>query len=142
MRLKTFAQKVLNSRGDILLKQVIAKCSKNKAKLIEERTGIDLRGYTHVIDSYAVRHVMAKHSDPVTELKRGLVNVTLNDFNKIPEVLNSFDDVRNGGKSKAGNDVLIYAKRVNGHIIYIEEVRGKKLKEAILYTMYIKPKKA
>lgn len=141
MKIKNFAHKVLNTGGDVFQKEIIAKCSRSKVIVIEQRTGIDIRGYNHVIDSNGVRHVFIKHFDPVKEKARGLINVTLNDFDKIPEVLNNFDDVKNGGKSKTGHDVLIYVKRINGHIIYIEEIRSVKVREAVLHTMYIKPRK-
>jgi hypothetical protein len=42
-----------------------------------------------------------------------------------------------GGKNKIGKRVIKYVKRINGTIIYLEEVRTNR-KELCLNTMYIK----
>lgn len=103
-------------------------------------TGLDLNGYRHVIDSSAVRHIFNKHSNPLTEVKRGQIAVTESDFSRIPEILTSPDRIIYAGTNRIGRDVIIYEKRFNGVTYYVEEVRtGRKV--TALQTMDKRPTK-
>ncbi|MDI1243817.1 MAG: hypothetical protein PSV24_00245 [Rhodoferax sp.] len=63
------------------------------AALILEKTGLDVRGYTRIIDNYGVRHTMKQHGNEVQEIKRGQIAVTWDDFSKIALITSEPDDI-------------------------------------------------
>jgi hypothetical protein len=96
------------------------------AALILEKTGLDVRGYTRVIDNYGVRHTMKQHGNEVKEIKRGQIAVTLDDFSKIALITSEPDDIFADGKNKIGRDVIVFVKVIEGiGYRHVEEVRGK-----------------
>lgn len=107
------------------------------ANKVKEVTTLNVADYVHIIDNYAIKHIIGEHGDAQKEEKRGQVAVTLDYFLKIPEVLANPDKILDGGQTKIGRRVIVYEKRINGTIIYVEEVRTKR-KELALQTLYIK----
>lgn len=96
------------------------------AALILEKTGLDVRGYTRVIDNYGVRHTIKQHGNEVKEAKRGQIAVTLDDFSKIALITSAPDDIFADGKNKIGRDVIVFVKVIEGiGYRHVEEVRGK-----------------
>jgi len=96
------------------------------AALILEKTGLDVHGYTRVIDNYGVRHTMKQHGNEVQEIKRGQIAVTLDDFSKIALITSEPDDIFADGKNKIGRDVIVFVKVIDGiGYRHVEEVRGK-----------------
>lgn len=142
IKINEFVLESLNSRDNINKKIKIFKVSDKIAKEIKEKTNINVLNYTHVIDKYSIKHTFKNHSNINSELKRGLIPITLKDFERIPDVIKNFDEIKYGGKNKVGRDVIIYVKKLNGFIFYIEEIRSLKKKELVMQTMYVKPKKS
>lgn len=96
------------------------------AALILAKTGLDVHGYTRVIDNYGVRHTMKQHGDAAKEAKRGQIAVTLDDFSKVALITSEPDDVFGDGKNKIGRDVLVFIKVIEGiGYRHVEEIRGK-----------------
>lgn len=139
--IKDFVVSVLNSRKNVLSQKVITNVTKRCAEIILTDTGINIEGYSHVIDNYSVKHVLLNHGS-ISETKRGQLPVVLDDFDLIKQIVNNFDSVTNGGKNKQGRDILIFEKLLEkGNYIYLEEVRSPKKKQVVLQTMYIKKRK-
>jgi len=111
--------------------------SKQVAETVKEITGLDIDGYECIIDNFAIKHTILQHGNAAKEEKRNQVAVTLNYLEKIPLIIQNPDYITDGGISKIGRRIIIYAKRINGVIIYVEEVRTKH-KELAMLTMYIK----
>jgi hypothetical protein len=89
--------------------------------------GVNIDGYQHSIDTSAIRHILNRHGDVVSERKRGLVAVTHEDIASIPEIIATPDKVVFGAKNKRNQDLIVYLKTMpDGSTIYIEEVRGGK----------------
>lgn len=89
--------------------------------------GVDVSGYTHIIDNYAVRHTLKNHGDASRELARGQLPVTADDLAKLPEIIRNPDSVDYAGKTDQGRHAVIYRKQVNGHVLTVEEARtGRK----------------
>jgi hypothetical protein len=86
--------------------------------------GIDLdtSGFRHTVDAYEARHVAKGHGVPGTEDDRGQLAITSADWEMIPEILAN-PDVVYGSVTRWNLPGLVYEKRVDGHVIYIEEVR-------------------
>ncbi len=109
----------------------------SEAATIKEKTGIDVSGYMHVIDNYSINHILKEHGDPKLEAKRGQIAVTKEDVGMIPEIITKPDILENAGKTKQGLEGIRYGKKVNGFVIYVEEVRTGN-KELTPVSMYKK----
>ncbi|MFZ1829070.1 MAG: hypothetical protein WAW42_09940 [Candidatus Competibacteraceae bacterium] len=96
-----------------------------EASRLQQATGLDLNGYKHTVDSFAIRHALNEHGKE-SETQRGQTPLTKEDFSRIPEIVNAPDRVERGGKDATGNDLIRYAKRYNGTTYYVEEVRTKR----------------
>ena len=96
------------------------------ASFIFEKTGLDVSGFTRVVDNYGVRHTIKQHGDQAKESKRGQLAVTLDDFGLIPLITSQPDNVFADGKNKIGRDVIVFEKLINGiGYRHVEELRGK-----------------
>jgi hypothetical protein len=93
----------------------------------------DVSGYKHSMDESAIRHILKEHGESATELPRGQIGITAEDFKKVPEITNATtaDSVEYGGKSEDGLDKIVYKKRYNGNFIVVEEVRNGRGKLAL-----------
>jgi hypothetical protein len=84
---------------------------------------IDVSGYEHTVDNFAIRHVTNRHSDPVAEAKQGQLAIVPADFEKIPEIIAAPDATEYVGKTKQGRDVFLFRKRIGDQLFYVAEVR-------------------
>ena len=99
----------------------------DNAPLILQKTGLDVTGFTRVLDNYGVRHTIKQHGNARQESKRGQIAVTLEDFGKILAITSQPDDVFADDKNKIGRDVIVYVKVIDGvGYRHVEEVRGKR----------------
>lgn len=108
---------------------------------LSSQTGLDLNleGYKHTVDTYAIRHALKQHGDPVREAARGNVAITAADIAAIPDVLRAPDRIeRVEQTNKIGNVLLRYVKKIGDTVIYVEEVRTGR-RELAMQTMYKKP---
>jgi hypothetical protein len=96
---------------------------------------IDLSGYKHEIDISGVRHAFNRHGDSQKEARIGQIAITEVDIKRIPYIIACYDKVEYGGKSGIGLDVIVYSKKINGTIVFVEEVRTGK-KTLILKSMW------
>ncbi|HZL14363.1 MAG TPA: class I tRNA ligase family protein [Verrucomicrobiae bacterium] len=96
-----------------------------EARRLEAETGLKLEGYRRFVDNYAIAHILHEHGDADAETKRGLVAITQEDFLLIPEIVQQPDRISHAGKTAVGLEGVLYEKRVNGWICYVEEVRTK-----------------
>ena len=116
-------------------KLVIGTVSKDLEKKAKEN-GLDISGYQHDLDVSGTRHAIKEHGQPKTEEPRGQIAITDGDFEKIPEVIYSYDDVSFTGKNKIGRETITYKKSFDdGTIMYVEEIRDKR-KTLTINTMY------
>jgi hypothetical protein len=116
----------------------IATISDAVADIVEIETGVDIHGFTHVLDSSAVRHMLKNHGDVNSETQRGMVPITDEDILNIPDMLASADYVVTGGKGRRGNDLIGYLKKLDdGTTLYIEEARiGRQKLGAVTMRKY------
>lgn len=106
-----------------------------EAQAIRRATGIDVRGYAHTIDDSAIRHILRFHGARGSGLDASQIPVSLDDFNLLPEVTANPDAIEYGGKTRLGREAIRYTKRINGMIVYVEEVRTGQGKELAAVTM-------
>jgi hypothetical protein len=84
---------------------------------------LDASGFRHTVDASEARHVVKKHGERATEGRRGQIAITSADWEMIPDILANPDAVSASVSKRGGLPGLLYEKRVDGHVIYIEEVR-------------------
>lgn len=135
--IKALVEWSLTSNSNEQVKFSMGNVTKPVAETVREITGLDIDGYDCIIDNFAIKHTLLQHGNAVKEEKRGQVAVTLDYFEKIPMVIKNPDKISDGGTTKIGRRVIVYEKRVNGVIMYVEEIRTKK-KELAMLTMYMK----
>lgn len=110
--------------------------TKSEAARLKEETGLDVSGYSHAVDNYSVRHIMKEHSGE-KEILRGQIPVTKEDFEKIPEIVTTWDRASYAGKTNIGRDGILYEKRIGDVFYLIEETRTKR-KTLVPVTLYKK----
>ena len=108
-----------------------------QAERIRQATGLNLRGMFHVLDSHAAKHAFNQHGLEVTETLRGQLPLTTEDFERLPEVVESPDFLESLGQTHQGLAVIGFAKRFNGVLVVVEEVRAGRNLLAVA-TMYKK----
>lgn len=109
-----------------------------EAERLKKATGLDVDGYTRVIDNYSIRHILKGHTSQETEEARGNIAITKDDTVLIPEIIETADRVTlSPKKTKTGQEAIRYEKRISGSIYVYEEVRTGK-KELMPVTMYKK----
>ncbi len=95
--------------------------------------------FNHVLDNFAVRHIMMKHSNE-KETLRGQLLVELDDFLLLQELLTTYDSVDTDFRQ--GRDVLMYQKAFPEFIgYYVEEIRYGR-KELAGVTFYKRKRQA
>ena len=119
-----------------LIKKVVAPISSRlKADLSAKGIEID-DTYKHVIDNNAIRHTLKQHGGK-SELKRGQIPVTDEDFNRISDVVENYDNI-NIEEGKRGDINIVYSKTyADGITIFVEEKRDNR-KELAAVTMWKK----
>lgn len=100
--------------------------------------GIDIADYRHIIDGFAVRHILKQHGNEGAEARRGQMAVTEADILSIQKVISEPDAVAFGHKTRLGRDAVIYAKVMpDNTAVMVEELRTKR-GEAAVNTMWKK----
>ncbi len=97
-----------------------------QATEIHRLIGIDVTGYQYEMVENDIRHAMGKHGDPKTEAKRKNPReaITADDLKAIPYILSSPDRIR-AGAEKGGRKSVIFSKRVDGIIDFVEVVASE-----------------
>ena len=92
-----------------------------------KKIGFDLEGYIHVLDRSGIRHIHKRHGVG-NETDQKLSPVKTKHIRMIPDIVKNPDRVEYAGTDDTmGHDVLRYIRRINGDVVYVEEIRiGKK----------------
>ena len=113
-----------------------ARVSPEEAKRISEATGLDITDrYVHTLVGSAITHVENRHGVG-NEQRQDQLPITEADIERIPEIIRTADEIRLGTDKTSGNlnDTIVYQKRINGHVLIVEEVR-KGRKKLAFHTM-------
>lgn len=100
-------------------------------QVIKDALNIDVGGFTHQVDKYALKHSLDGHI-------KDILPMTTDDFRFIPDILKNPDNVKYSGKTATGRDAVQYQKRYNGTTYYVEEIRTGK-QNLNMTTMYKEP---
>ncbi len=109
---------------------------------IKENTGFETENYIISVDNYGIRHAVEHHGNVELEKLRGLIAVCKKDFDFLHEIIFEAENIKYGGKSNLGKDVILFEKNLLNLYTAVLEVRlvTKKGKQnrLILETFYIK----
>ena len=95
--------------------------------------------FTHVLDNFAVNHIITKHSND-KEVLRGQVKILLSDFLLLPDILIHFDSCVIQS-SRPGRILISYTKTIQDcDYFYVEEIR-KGRRELAGVTFYKRKRK-
>jgi len=95
-----------------------------EAALAREHAGLNIEGFKHTADLYAVRHILSRHGNAEAEAKHGALAVTREDIAALPEVVAAPDATAYGIKNRRGQDLIASVKRMpDGSLLVVEEVR-------------------
>ena len=94
------------------------------AAQVKAAAQLDVDGFRHSLDVFAVRHIFNEHGNTFSEEARGNVAVTREDLQSLPQILAEPDEVEFASKAPRGFKRLIIRKRINGYFFVVEEVRG------------------
>ena len=95
------------------------------AELVEDKTGLDVRGLRHAIDTEQISHALARHG-PGQELDPEQSPIGPEIVSVYLDIINSPDDIVESKSGKGSGQTLRFEKSVNGHIVIIEQVRTGK----------------
>ena len=104
-----------------------ARVTPEEAQRLSESTGLNIDDrYVHSLVGESVIHSGNRHGGR-TEKRSDQLPITDADYEMIPEVIRSPDSITRGtGKTRRGLDTIVYTKKVNGHVLIVEEVRSKR----------------
>ncbi len=116
--------KVISAAGThAKIQERIADVTESEAIEVKEEIGIDIEGYHHTIDNYAVQHSLDRHGKP-SETLHGQLPISEEDIRSIPEAIFNPDATVYGAKNKRGQDLIGRIKKLqDGSILLVEEVR-------------------
>lgn len=133
------------------MRRVLNKVSKSAANAIKDACGVDVDGYSHMIDGSAVKHIVDRHG---ADGSADVTMPTAEDIARIEYVLENFDGCerllsQNGkpvesaqfrDKNNRPAPVVRFYKQVDGHYYVIEAVPDSADKKVHVISAYMKNK--
>lgn len=129
-----------NSRKNTFLGTV----SEKVAKKVKSLLGLDVSGRKHMLSDYDIRHIIKQHGNPEIEKSKGQIAITFEDIEKIPDIINNYDDLTKGSPNKnvftkQMQDSIRYSKQYENNILYVVEVVPDESGVLNVKTMWKKP---
>lgn len=104
--------------------KVIGAVTPTEAQRIKDINGIDTTGYKHELTRDDLRHMMKQHGDTAAESAKGQLAVTPDDLKLIPDIISTYDNIYEG-TTKGSRRSIVYEKKANGAIFYVEVIATK-----------------
>ena len=105
----------------------LRKVTEKEVDSIKKLTDTDTTGYIHELSNNDLWHGFKEHSNLEIESQKGQIPITEQDLKRIPDIINNYDGITKGS-SVSGRKSVIYNKRVNGYVYYVEVILpGKKV---------------
>lgn len=135
-----FQAAISNSGGNAVYSD-FATVSDETARIVKDETGLDVSGWKHSIGEADIRHILKKHGNEKIENNRGQRAVTRQDIERLPEILDSFDDIQYSGTNEAGNETFLVRKRIGDEIYCAQEIWAER-KKMVVKSMWIRKRKS
>jgi len=124
-----------NSRKNTFLGNVAQKV----VSKVKELYGIDISERKHIIADYDIRHIIKQHGNPEIEKAKGQIAVTTKDIEKIPDIINTYDNITTGNDNKQGKTIRYIKEYSNNKMYVVEVIPNANNKSLYIKTMWIKP---
>ncbi len=125
MNIQEFMALVLSDKTPTQHKLSLGKLSTEEVEQIKEQTGFDLTDYEHFLENFGIKHTINQHGNAKKEALRGQIGITIDDFEKIKDILENPDAISHVGKNKAGRDLILYHKELITQTLYKREKSKK-----------------
>ena len=115
-----------------------AKVTKRTAERIQHLISINVSDYVHQLDEAGIRHILKEHGNPASEIPRGQIPIQNDDFKRLTDVVNTWDELTTGNPTPNGIPTLVYRKQfADGETWFVEETRSgrKKLAARTLWKL-------
>ena len=94
---------------------------------IKSLLGVDVSGRKHMLSDYDIRHMIKQHGNSEIEKTKGQIAITLEDIEKIPDIINNYDNLTKGSPNKnvftkQMQDSIRYSKQYGNNTLYVVEV--------------------
>ena len=110
-----------------------------EAQRIKKSTGKNLKGYERDLRLKDVKHMRTQHGNFEKEARRGQIPVKSSDIALIPEITKNYDSITlSSEKSRSGETILIYKKKIGNEYYYLESIGTEATKKLTSKTMWIK----
>lgn len=128
-----------NTKKNTYLGQVTEKVAKKVKSLLN----IDISGRRHMLSDRDIRHMINQHGNPEIEKSKGQVAITKKDIEKIPDIINNYDEIIKGSQNKNRftkemQNSIRYLKQYDNNMIYVVEVVPDNSRQLEVKTMWKK----
>lgn len=126
---RLYAQKILEGRNDLDVPpyRTLGLATSKQVAEISDITGTDVAGFDFAVDRSTIGHVQRKHGADATEVARGQVPVTAEDYARLPSLLSMPDWIQGAGTSDVGAPMVRIGKQIDGRLyVGAFEVRRKR----------------
>ena len=107
------------------IKLYFGKVSNKIADMIDKKLGINVHNYNISLKNDDIRKIFKDHGTEKTEIPRGQVPITEEDFLNIPEIINNPDNIERSGTTQQGKPAIKFEKNINGNNVVIVYVSDK-----------------
>ena len=136
--IQSFVQEAISSKGQKGGRLYVGKLSNHTVEIVRNATGIDVSGFSSIINSSEVWHAFKHHSDKKIEDQRGQVAITEEDFKLLPGILSDPDRVELSTDSDGfGRPALFFTKVIGDEYITVQGYSDKR-KGLFFDSMWIK----
>lgn len=123
-------------KPDATVQLNLRKVSDEEAAAIAEKTGLDVKGFVHSIDTHALGHAFRRHG-PGNEHRPNQMPISEDSIAMMLEIISDPDNITSVRSQRSGTKSITHEKRINGHVIFVEQARTTK-RTLSLVTHYIR----
>lgn len=129
-----------NSRENTFLGIIHEKAVNTIKSLLD----VDVSGRKHMLSDHDIRHMIKQHGNPEIEKTKGQIAITQEDIEKIPDIINNYDNLTKGSPNKnvftkQMQDSIRYSKQYENNTLYVVEVVPDESGVLNVKTMWKKP---
>ena len=128
-----YADDIINKKNTPK-KMYVGKIKSKIANYISDKFGINVSNYNISLNKSGIEHSMNYHGTK-TEILRGQVPITKEDFKNIPTIINAADNITKGYDTKQGKPTITFEKNIDGNNVVTTYVSDKH-HNLELQTMY------
>ncbi len=138
--LETLLAHLISNTENRRLYYVACPISDIEIEFVLQATGLDLTGFRHIVENYALSHTLRKHGNPIIEAARGQIAVSPETFHFVPLIVSAYDII--AYELLKNRHTIIYQKVIGERLYcYVAEVRIGRKKQISARTLWIRKAK-